>query len=342
MSQPPSPTNANNNPSSPSNGNNSPNNSPNNNQQPSTPSNVSNTIILDLTTNETITSVNTVVVNQQGTSADGSEVTHTTMNTTDPNAPSQINENLTNVVSTTYYDDEKDIKISTVLDEIKLYAGRIKCDDFHGKGTIDDYTELFQAAAKIANESKQMQLDVDVGGFSEFGKAADDLSNLFNSFIVKLQNVSIIDDTVFLTAVAESLKKIWNLSEVFGRFKETIMATTTVQLPKSAYDTSLLLSEVMDEVNCAMNYIGHFVNPGPELLPQANLSTQDKNIINTAVTTIDNWNILCDQGVNIAMANNPNVQTIKNVNNSLKAQTNALASATNSLKLKLALFNISP
>ena len=40
------------------------------------------------------------------------------------------------------------------------------------------------------------------------------------------------------------------------------------------------------------------------------------------------------------MANNPNVQTIKNVNNSLKAKTNALASATNSLKLKLASFNI--
>jgi hypothetical protein len=318
----------------------SPPSSPTNNTPSS--NNISNTIIVKLTTDETQTTSNTIVHNQQGTTLDGSEVTHTTMDTTDPLAPSQIKEDLVNIVSSTYYDDEKNPNISSVLDEIKLYAGRIKCDDFHGKGTIDDYTELFQAAAKIANESKQMQLDVNIEGFSEFGKAADDLSALFNSFIVKLQNVSIIDDTAFLMAVADSLKKIWNLSEVFGRFKETIMATTTVQLPKSAYDTSLLLAEVMNEVNCAMNYIGHFVNPGPELLPKANLSTSDKNIITTAVATIDNWNVLCDQGVNIAMANNTNVQTIKNVNNSLKAQSNALASATNSLKLKLALFNIAP
>jgi hypothetical protein len=318
----------------------SPPSSPTNNTPSS--NNISNTIIVKLTTDETQTTSNTIVHNQQGTTLDGSEVTHTTMDTTDPLAPSQIKEDLVNIVSSTYYDNEKNPNISSVLDEIKLYAGRIKCDDFHGKGTIDDYTELFQAAAKIANESKQMQLDVNIEGFSEFGKAADDLSALFNSFIVKLQNVSIIDDTAFLMAVADSLKKIWNLSEVFGRFKKTIMATTTVQLPKSAYDTSLLLAEVMNEVNCAMNYIGHFVNPGPELLPNANLSTSDKNIITTAVATIDNWNVLCDQGVNIAMANNTNVQTIKNVNNSLKAQSNALASATNSLKLKLALFNIAP
>ena len=335
---PSSPTNSANNPPSPTNSANNPSVSSSNDVNNS--SNVSNSVILNLTLDQKLTTSNTVVTNQQGTSADGSVVTQTTMTTTDPNAPSQITEVLNNTVSATYYDDEKNAVVNPLITEIKLYASKIQCSDFHGKGTIDDYTELFKAASKIANESKQMQLDVDVDGFSEFGKAADDLSALFNSFILKLQNVSIIDDTVFLTAVASALQKISNLSDVFGRFKETIMATTTVQIPKSAYDTSVLLQGVMDEVNCAMHYVGHFVNPGTESLPAANLSADDKNIISTAISTIDNWNILCDQGVNIAMSHNTNVQAINQVNSSLKTQSNAMKIATDALKTKLALFNI--
>lgn len=298
-----------------------------------------NSIIVNLTLDETKTTVNTVVTNQQGTSADGSEVTHSNMITTDPDAPVQITENLENKVSSTYYNDES--PNNAVLDEIKLYAGKIQCSDFHGKGTIDDYTGLFEAASKIANESKQMQLDVDVDGFNQFGEAADNLSALFNSFILKLQNVSIIDDSAFLRSVADALKKIYNLSNVFGRFKETIMATTTVTLPKSAHDTSVILQDVMNEVNCAMNYVNYFVNPVSDL-PEAHLSSDDKNIINTAISTIDNWNTLCNQGVNIAMSNNSNIQSIKQINNSLKAQSSSMLNATNLLKAKLAHFNIKP
>ena len=261
------------------------------------------------------------------------------MITTDPNAPVQITENLENKVSSTYYNDENPNNV--VLDEIKLYAREIKCSDFHGKGTIDDYTGLFEAASKIATEAKQMQLDVDVDGFNQFGEAADNLSALFNSFILKLQNISIIDDSAFLRSVADALKKIYNLSNVFGRFKKTIMATTTVTLPKSAYDTSVILQDVMSEVNCAMNYVNYFVNPVSDL-PEAHLSSADKNIINTAISTIDNWNTLCNQGVNIAMSNNSNIQSIKQINNSLKAQSSSMLNATNLLKAKLAHFNIKP
>ena len=327
---------SNNSPVSPSNSPSTPSNSS------PTPSNTnqSNTLILNLTLDQTLDTVNTHVTNQQGQTANGSEVTESKMITTDPNAVPQITEDLVGKVESAYFDNEQNGVTNTVLDEIKLYASKIQCSDFHGKGTIDDYTGLFQAASKIANDTKQMQLDVDVEGFNDFGKAADDLSALFNSFIVKLQNVSIIDDSSFLRSVADALKKIYNLSEVFGRFKKTIMATTTVKLPKSAYDTSVILQGVMSEVNCAMGYIGHFVNPGSEVLPDANLSAADKNIINTAIQTIDNWNTLCDQGVNIAMTNNTNIQSIKQINNELKVKSTTIANATSLLKSKLALFNI--
>ena len=297
------------------------------------------TNITNVTLDQTITQPGFQVHNIQGTNNNADEVTSTTFITTDQdNHIPNITENLVEVV-TSMYDDEVGSH-NIILDEIKLYASKIQCSDFHGKGTIDDYSELFTAAAKIANESKQMQLDVDIEGFESFGTAADELSAIFSSFTLKLQNVSIIDDTIFLTAVVNALRKIWNLSEVFGRFKETILATTSIALPKSAHDTSVILSGVMSEVSCAMNYINYFVSPDDTTLVDTKLSSEDKNIITNAVTTINNWNILCDNGVSIAMSNNPDIQYINQTNNNLRVKTNLIKTATILLKKKLAQYNL--
>ena len=82
-------------------------------------------------------------------------------------------------------------------------------------------------ASFIANESKQIILDVDIEGFNKFCSA------VFNNYIIKLQNISIISDLTFLTSIALSLKKIVNLLNTFGRFKETILVTSTIKIPKS-------------------------------------------------------------------------------------------------------------
>ena len=239
-----------------------------------------------------------------------------------------------------YYDDTHDSAKSAIIAQIETYAAEIKCSNFQGKGSIDDYNQLFQAAAQIANESIQMQLDVDVDGFNDFASAADDLSTLFTGFIVKLQNVSIIDDTAFLTAVANALSKIANLSKVFGKFKETILATSTVQIPKSAHTTSVLIQNVSSQIDCAMKYINHFVDSTSPAPATADLSAEEKGIINAAVSTIDSWNILCEQGVSIAMANDPDIQCIQTVNQKLKQTTQTLSNATSLLKSKLSAFNL--
>ena len=158
---------------------------------------------------------------------------------------------------------------------------------------------------------------------------------------MKLENVSNIDDIVFLRAVSAALKKIWNLSEVFGKFKQTILATSSVQLPKSAHDTKVILESVIGNVNCAMKYISHFVDASFVAPADAELSVTEKGVIDAAVATIDNWNILCEQGVSIAMSNNPDIQYIKTASNQLKNTTQTLKSATNKLKGKLAAYNIS-
>jgi hypothetical protein len=157
-----------------------------------------------------------------------------------------------------------------------------------------------------------------------------------NGFIIKLHQVNIIDDFVFLTAIASALSKIVNLSNIFGRFKETILATTTVKLPKSAHDTKIIIEGVMDEINCAMQYIGHFVDASFSAPSAAELSTEEKNIIDKAVQTIDNWNILCEHGISVALESNVDIQYIQQSSNELKQTTNVLKTATNKLKTKLA------
>lgn len=280
------------------------------------------------------------ITNESGKAEDGSYIIRQTFtSSTDPsNNDVNINANLTEIV-TTYIDASNNNAADILLNQIKLYAADINCSDFHGKGTIDDYAVLFQAAGRIANESKHMELNIDIEGFSEFGKAADDLANLFESFITKLQNVNIITDIGFLTTISIALGKIVNLSKIFGKFKETIFTTTTIQVPKSAHDTKVVLQGVMDEVNCAMQYINYFVSP-TDSLPDAQLSEVEKNIIAKSIDTIDSWNVLCEQGVSIAMASDPDVQYIQQASSQLKNTTFNLKTVTNTLKSKLAAFNI--
>ena len=94
----------------------------------------------------------------------------------------------------------------------------------------------------------------------------------------------------------------------------------------------------MGEVNCAINYINHFVVPNPSLA-NAGLSDADKNIINKAVSTIDNWKNLCDQGVSIALNSSTDMQYLKNTNNELKQKTSVLKSVADTLRNKLSSLN---
>ena len=298
--------------------------------------------IVNFTLNQTVDMSGARIVNQQGVAADGSEVTKVNFQTTDLSGVDlTLTQNLVGVVQS-FYDDGADLTSPTalVLNEIKDYAAKIKCDDFKGKGTVEDYSELFNAASKIASDVKQIHLDVDVDGFNEFGAAADELSKLFKSFIVKLETVSIIDDLSFLRSISLALSKIWNLSEVFGKFKETILATATVQVPKSSHDAAILVNSVMSEVNCAMSYVNHFVNPQPGDPTSADLSDVERVIINKAVTTIDNWSLLCDQGVSIAMSNNPDIQSISTASSRLKLNASLMINSTSTLKSKLSRYNI--
>ena len=281
-----------------------------------------------------------IITTQANTDNNSTVITTTFISTHPDEYDPNITQNLSQIINV--YDDVADTtSINSILvDEIKMYAEKIKCTDFQGKGTINDYANLFEAASKIANETKQIQLDVDIEGFNEFASAADDLSALFTEMTIKLQNVNIIDDSLFLKSVANAMQKIYNLSEVFGKFKETIMTTTTIQIPKSAHETRVAMENVVGQMNCAMNYINYFVSPGEKPLNKAELSAEEKNIINKAVDTIESWNIICNHGVSIAMANNPDIQFIQNSSQQLKQTTITLKSSIDKLRTKLNSYKI--
>ena len=280
-----------------------------------------------------------VVENTQTVDVSGNVDTQTTFVTTATDSDVQITQDLSGNVDA-YFDNTSNATTSVLLNQIKDYATKIQCSDFQGKGTIDDYSVLFNAAAKIANETKLMKLDVEIDGFNEFAAAADQLSALFNSFIIKLENVNIIDDTAFLAAIVNALHKIWTLSETFGKFKQTILATSNVQLPQSTHETRIAVESVVNQLNCAMKYINYFVDDSGPAPANAALSDTEQSIIDNAVTTIENWNTLCEQGVSIAMSSNPDIVFIKNSNSLLKQNTSILTIATNKLRAKLLQYNV--
>jgi hypothetical protein len=242
----------------------------------------------------------------------------------------EITTNLT--VNTEVYDDETINTNALLIKEIRQYASEIQCSDFHGKGTVEDYNVLFKAASQIANEAKQMELEVDVDGFKEFGEAADQLSALFSSFIVKLEKVNTVNDTKFLTEIASALGKIVNLSNVFGRFKETIIATSTLRVPKSLEYSKTVINNVLEEVSCAMGYISYFVDPtttGP--LPHAALNADDKQDIKVAVDAINSWS----EQTNQSIYQNEDVISINQSNTDFKVKTEKLKRLTTLLRDKL-------
>ena len=250
------------------------------------------------------------------------------LRTYDPANPTLI-EDFTKKV-TVVQDSSGDLLI---VDQIKQCAAEIQCSDFHGKGSIEDYTLLFDAASKIVSDVKHVQLDVDIQGFQDFGQAADELSALFEGFTKKIQSVNMIDDTVFLEAILSALRKIVNLSNIFGKFKKTIVATTTVELSTSVGETKRALEAVSDEVQCAMKYIQHFVNPTTEL-EKAALNEIDKNVIQRATTTIEAWSQIYENGVSVAMNQNEDIQYIQQANGLFKSQAVVLRQSTSQLRGK--------
>ena len=280
-------------------------------------------------------------ITKTGTKSDGTEVIQILAYTTDQSSDIQIVEKLNTQIE--IYDDAIDPEINNIIQEISQYASKISCSDFQGKGTIDDYAELFKVASNLAQNTKKTSLDIDIAGFNEFGNAADELSKLFQQYIVKLENMNIINDKDFLHSISVSLKKIWNLSETFGKFKQTILGTSIIKVPKSIKDTRVVIEDIMSDVDCAMKYIHHFISPETDiscnnLCGNAELSEYEKKMIEESIHTISTWDQLYNKGMQIAISDNSDVKFIEEANKIIQTTTNSLKDATSIFKGKLTIY----
>jgi len=281
------------------------------------------------------------IITETGKKTDGTEVIQIIAFTTDPSSDIQIVEKLNTTIQS--YDDETDPIVNELIQEISQYASKINCSDFQGKGSIDDYTELFKVASNLAQEAKQTSLQIDIAGFNEFGNAADELSKLFQQYIVKIENMNVINDKDFLKAISVSLKKIWNLSETFGKFKETILGTSVIKVPKSLKDTRDVIEDVMTDIDCAMKYVHHFISPETDdcstnLCGYAELSYEEKQMIEESIHTIQHWDKLYNKGMQIAISENADVKFIEEANKIIQTTTNSLKDATAIFKGKLSFY----
>ena len=207
-----------------------------------------------------------------------------------------------------------DVLEHPMVQQIRFYADQIKCDNFKGKGTIDDYTQLFEAASKIANDTKHVQLEIDIQGFNQFGEAADELSQLFTNFTKKIQSIN-IDDCMFLTAVLSALKKVVALSKAFNAFQDSILEN---RIYSSIGETKKILEDVSEEVNCVMKHINHFSSP--TVLESANLSPVNRNAITRAINSLT-----------VSM-DTPDIQYIKRTNQTFIQESAQLRRTTNIIR----------
>jgi hypothetical protein len=97
----------------------------------------------------------------------------------------------------------------------------------------------------------------------------------------------------------------------------------------------------MSEINCATDCINYFENPTEDDVPDgALLNNTERQVINTAVRTINQWNTLCESGVNIALSNNDDIKNITAINNTLKLKTSGLNNAISILSARFKSMNI--
>lgn len=259
------------------------------------------------------------------------------INNTDSNMDIE-NDNIKEIKFTYEYNDESnDYDMNKqLINEIREYATKINRKDFYENGTINDYLNLFESVSNMANEYKQLDLNFEIDGFNEFSNAADQIIILFESFSTKLQNINIINDTTFLISISRALEKMCKLSETFIMFKKTILSMGDIQIPKTVCDTTEILSNVMVDATCAVNYISHFIDPSNNQLLNSELKTEDKIAIENAINIVNNINTDMDCCyIKNKLERDDVFKSIVKYNNSIKKSSTILKNATNIFKNKI-------
>lgn len=228
------------------------------------------------------------------------------------------------------YDDNE---TSAILNQINDYASKIEISDFQNKGRIEDYLSLIQNAQNIVNQNKTHNINVDLTQYNNLGSVADELSELFNQLTVNVQQEATIVDKDFLNGLLSTMQKLYNLSNMFGKFKQVMSTELVVNVPKSLSSVENTLQKVSATLASASSYITYFADSSSvtdeNVISNSQLAPCDLNNIQQSI------DILSTSQTNINNLIDERVSTITSNINLLSSNITSLSNSLSKLKLKI-------
>ena len=284
---------------------------------------------LDITENENIEVTGTTGGNTQsvqtGQTEDGGDVLDV-----DLQADQDVVDIDVDLTTLTEYSDLNDEQIEK-LQKIRDLAEKIKCTEFHNKGTLKDYEELIEKIRTV--EIQKVDLDLELDGLDKFGKFSKEISEMILGLSARIEQVSTVNDTEFLDKTIQQMENIQMLINALDKFKIDVAATSKLRLPSSTREVSQILSDLYVEASCAKEYIDYFTGVRSDRPSEdAELSENDKNAIQDAIKAIDLWVDMTNNGLEATMKNDENIQNIKEYNQKFSDLTEDLQASLQKFK----------
>lgn len=212
-----------------------------------------------------------------------------------------------------------DIDISeeaqAVLKDIESYSEDIKAENFAGKGSLEDYQELFQKVCKYSQDLKDTNIDltIDMDKLSDFAESAKALTGFIGSLTLSLRRVVTVSDITFLKDFKEKIYNISLLYKTIGDFQTTIIATANLKVPGSVSKILALLQKITSQINNTMTYMDYFTGiiSKEEVDKSAYLTDDSRAALNRAISALDTWKALADAQTSTSLSTDKTVQDLK-------------------------------
>lgn len=253
------------------------------------------------------------------------DVTETNVTVLDGNTGDAIESDITILVDNasgsfesqvTFVQGSEDSK-SLVL-EIQKLQEKIKCSRFQGKGTMDDYANVFKKIQQYfaAVGDSNVEITIDTENLDNFAEQAKIFSEMFEEILIKFNKVSSVDDSVVLKKIRDDMVTITKMYENIDKFKAIVTGTSSLQIPQTIIDCTEVLNNINSDIACSLSYINYFVDssaPMNELqLQRSQLSGDDKKALEFFENSIQVWIDMVNNDGTVAMSTNAYVKAFKN------------------------------
>jgi len=158
-----------------------------------------------------------------------------------------------------------------ILCEIDGYIDNIRCDKLTGKGSIDDYKNLFQRVFEYSDEltTQKISLDMDMKKLDKFADSAEQLTKTISDLTIRLKSIVAVNDIKFLNDFRDKVQKISKLYETIDEFQTTIIESSELYIPTTLEQINKKLRKITEEIDSSMVYLDNFTGIiGDNIIPK--------------------------------------------------------------------------